>query len=261
LAELRQAGYGLAAISYDPVSVLEDFARRRHITFSLLSDAGSATIKAYGLLNTTVPTANRLQYGIPFPGTLIVNRQGIVTSRTFEPAYQERDTISSALVHLGGRLNRPATRIAAPHLRLVTFATDEIVAPGTHFTLVVDATPERRAHVYAPGVTGYRPIALTVEPQPALVAGQVRYPEPVDYFFAPLNEHVAVYDRPFRIVQDVAIGASRDTEAALEEQSALVIRATLEYQACDDTVCFNPESIPLSWTVRLRRLDRERVKP
>ena len=31
--------------------ILADFATRRHITFPLLSDVGSATIKAFGILN------------------------------------------------------------------------------------------------------------------------------------------------------------------------------------------------------------------
>jgi peroxiredoxin len=96
LTEIRKAGMGLAAISYDPVPVLADFSARRGITFPLLSDPASATIKRYGLLNTTIDPTNAL-YGYPFPGTFIVDRQGVVTSRVFEEAYQERDTVSSIL--------------------------------------------------------------------------------------------------------------------------------------------------------------------
>src|SRR5258707_646731 len=76
---------GLAAISYDPVSVLADFSARRGVTFPLLSDPGSETIKRYGILNTTVDTKNAL-YGYPFPGTFIVDGKGVVTSRFFEDA-------------------------------------------------------------------------------------------------------------------------------------------------------------------------------
>ena len=174
------------------MSVLADFAERRRITFPLLSDVGSATIKAYGLLNTTVPASNRQQYGIPFPGTLIVNRQSVVTSRTFESEYQERDTISSVMLKLGTRVDIPAMSVAAPHLRILTFTTDHVVAPGTHSSIVVDA--------------------------------------------------------------------SRGAETALADKRELVINATLDYQACDDKVCFNPQSVPLSWTVQVKALDRERVK-
>lgn len=250
----------MIAISYDPVSVLADFARRRGISFPLLSDAGSATIKAYGLLNTTVAPTNQLQYGIPFPGTFFLDRNAIVTSRVFEAAYQERDTISSVMMRQGKKLETTATKVSAPHLDLITFTTDAIVAPGTHFSLVLDVTPARRVHVYAPGANGYQAIALTIVPQPGLVARAAQFPKPTDYFFKPLNEHVNVFDKPFRIIQDVMIDASRESEAMLKDRAQLTIEARLDYQACDDTICFNPQSVPLSWTLGLKPLDRERSR-
>ncbi len=239
---------------------LADFAARRGIAFPLLSDAGSATIKRYGLLNTTVDPTNST-YGIPFPGTFIVDPRGVVTSRFFEAAYQERDTFSSVMVRLGGQIDAPATRVSAPHLALTTYATDQVAAAGTHFSLVLDVSPEKRVHVYAPGVVGYKPIALTVQPQPGLIVRGAQFPKAEDFFFKPLNEHVAVYQRPFRIVQDVAVDASPQAAAALKDRASLTISAVLEYQACDDKVCFVPQSVPLSWTVALQALDRERVKP
>ena len=98
LADVQKSGYAVAVITYDPVPVLAEFATRRQITFPLLSDAGSAVIKRYGLLNTTVDPANKL-FGYPFPGTFVVDRRGVVTSRFFEDTYQDRNTISSFLIH------------------------------------------------------------------------------------------------------------------------------------------------------------------
>jgi hypothetical protein len=243
------------------VPVLADFSHRRGITFPLLSDQGSVTIKAYGLLNTTVAPTNQLQYGIPFPGMFFLDRNAIVTSRVFETAYQERDTISSVMIRLGKKLETAATKVSAPHLDVIIFTTDPVVAPGTHFSLVLDVTPARRVHVYAPGVAGYKAIALTIVPQPGLVARLAQFPRPTDYFFKPLNEHVNVFDKPFRIIQDVMIDASRDSEALLKDRTGLTVEATLDYQACDDKICFNPQSVPLSWTLGLKPLDRERFRP
>jgi hypothetical protein len=31
----------------------------------------------------------------------------------------------------------------------------------------------------------------------------------------------------------------------------LVINGTLEYQACDEKICYNPASLPLSWKIGL----------
>lgn len=259
-ADLQREGLGIAAVSYDPVPVLAEFSARMKIGFPLLADPGSATIKRYGILNTTLDAANPL-YGIPFPGTFIVDARGVVTSRYFESAYQERDTMSSILVRLGSRLDVPATKVSTPHLEMTSFSTDQVAAAGTHFSLVLDIVPAPRVHVYAPGVAGYKPIALTVRGLPGLVVRAAQFPKPEDYFFAPLNEHVAVYQKPFRLVQDVMIDPSPQGMAALKDASSITITATLDYQACDDKVCFIPQSVPLSWTVSLRPLDRVRVKP
>ena len=260
LRNIQQAGLGLAAISYDPVPVLADFAGRRGITFPLLSDAGSATIKRYGLLNTTVDPTNAL-FGYPFPGTFIVDRQGVVTSRFFEDAYQERDTVSSMLVRLGHRLDVPATKVSGAHLSLVTYATDQVAAQGTHFSVVVDVTPAKGTHVYAPGAAGYIPVALTVQPQAGVIARAATFPKAEDYFFKPLNEHVPVYQHPFRIVQDLVLDPSREGTTALKDLATIAIAGNFVYQACDDNVCFAPQSLPLSWTIGVKPLDRERAKP
>ncbi len=261
LAELKGQGLSVAGVSYDPVAVLADFSRRREITFPLLSDPGSTTIKRYGILNTTVPETNQQTYGIPFPGTFMLNTQGVVTSRFFEQAYQERTTVGSILARLGNNRGVPATKVSSPQVAIASFVTDSIVAPGTHFSIVLDITPAQRVHVYAPGVTGYKPIALSIEAQPGVLLRNVQYPPSEDYHFKPLNEHVQVYQRPFRIVQDVLIDASPQGQTALKERTMLTIKGVLNYQACDDKLCFTPQSVPLTWMVTLRPLDRERTKP
>jgi len=253
---------GLAAISYDPVAVLADFSVRRGVTLPLLSDSGSETIKRFGILNTTVAAKNPL-YGYPFPGTFIVDRQGVVTSRFFEEAYQERDTVSSILVRLGQDVGVRvhATKIAGAHVTVTSYATDEVAAQGTHFSLVLDVTPGPRVHVYAPGARDYRPVAISVEHQPGLVLKAPQYPKSEEYFFKPLKEHVPMYQHPFRIVQDVTLDPSKEGTAALKDVTSLTITGRFDYQACDDTVCFTPQSVPLSWTIGVKPLDRERAKP
>jgi len=259
LREVQKAGMGLVAISYDPVSVLADFSTRRGITFPLLSDVGSATIKRYGILNTTIDPKNEL-YGYPFPGTFIVDRHGVITSRVFEPAYQERTTMSTILVRLGRHVDAPATTFSAAHVDGTSYTTDQVAAPGTHFSLVLDIAPAAHIHVYAPGASGYKPVALRLAPQPGLIVTTTQFPKSEDYFFKPLNEHVPVYQHPFRIVQDVMLDPSKDGSLALKDLSSLTITGSFEYQACDEKVCYVPQSVPLSWTVAVKKLDLERVK-
>ncbi|MEO6214320.1 MAG: hypothetical protein ABIP65_11890, partial [Vicinamibacterales bacterium] len=103
-------------------------------------------------------------------------------------------------------------------------------------------------------------VTLTIQPQPGVVMKAAQFPKSEDYFFKPLKEHIPVYQRPFRIVQDVTIDPTRAGSAALKGVTTLSVTGTFLYQACDDKVCFIPQSVPLSWTIGIKSLDRERGK-
>ena len=259
LSQLTTQGLGVAVITYDSPAVMADFARRRGITFPLLSDPGSETIKAYGILNTTVAADNN-NYGIPFPGTLVIDRDGRVTQRFFEEAFQERQTVSTILLALGsGGTPTTATRVETEHLDVTTYLSDEVVAPGHLFSLVFDVTPADGLHVYAPGASDYRVIRFTMDPSPVVRTRPMEYPESEIYFFEPLDERVPVFQEPFRLVHTMSVSAARDIRSALEGVESITISGTLEYQACDDLVCYNPQSVPVSHDISLRQLDTERT--
>ena len=76
LDKLHKRGLGVAALSYDSVAVLKNFSERKGITYPLLSDTHSKVIRSYGLLNESVGK-NTPQYGIPYPGTFILDKSGV----------------------------------------------------------------------------------------------------------------------------------------------------------------------------------------
>jgi hypothetical protein len=131
----------------------------------------------------------------------------------------------------------------------------------SRFALVLDITPHRGMHVYAPGATGYRVVTLIIEPQPILRAHPLEYPPSEIYYFEPLDERVPVYQRRFTLVQEIVLEETPQARAARRGKQSLRITGSLEYQACDDRICYNPESIPLSWTVTLRQSSVSSLQP
>jgi peroxiredoxin len=282
MKELQDKGLGLAGISYDSPEILAAFSQQRGITFPLLSDAGSATIKAYGILNpaadwalgpdkddpavaaevrkyVSVVGANARMDGMAFPGTFMLDRQGRVTSRFFEDFYIDRNTVSSVMLRLGaGTAPVAATKISTGQIDITTFPSDTAVAPGNRFSLAFDVSPHSGMHVYAPGASGYRPISVTIAPQPFVQVRTLQYPQSEIFFFMPLNERVPVFQKPFRLVQEVLLEGTPQAQAALQGKESLTIAGSVDYQACDDKVCFNPASVPVTWTLTLRPLVRER---
>jgi peroxiredoxin len=273
--ELRKNGIGVASISYDSQETLAGFAARNKITFPLLSDVGSATIRRYGIVNTVVEealgpngkdpavladlsmyvTANQIaerHRGIPFPGSFVVDRQGRVTSRFFEDYYWERNTVSNIMLRTG-TTGTPvqATQASTQHLDVTAYPSDASVGPGTRFSLALDITPKPGMHVYAPGAHQYRVISLNIEPQSGIRTTPLRYPASEIYHFVPLNERVPVYQKPFTLSMDVVRENTPEARKAMTGMNELVVNGTLEYQACDDKICYNPVSLPLSWKVGL----------
>lgn len=254
--DLQKRGIGLAAISYDSSATLKAFAEQRGITFPLLSDTGSETIRRYDILNTE---ATGRAAGIPYPGTFVLDAQGVVVTRSFEERYQERASVASLAARGAGTpVTAPASdKAETPHLTLTTSASDRAVAPGTRVSLLIDITPKPKMHVYAPEQTEYIPISVSLKPDDAFRAHAPEFPASEKYFFEPLQETQLVYGTPFRIVQDVTIAvtpAMRDRARAAG--GTLTIAGTLRYQACDDKVCYVPREVPLSWRLSLRPLER-----
>jgi hypothetical protein len=145
------------------------------------------------------------------------------------------------------------TRIDTPHLRIDTYATGQVVSPGSVFSLVFEITPRQGIHVYAPGEHTYKIVRVMLEPNPRLVVHPLEYPASEIYEFVPLKERVPVFQKPFRLAQRVEVSTAPEYRAVLAQTNRMTIRGTLDYQACDDRICYPPRSIPVSYSVRLRR--------
>lgn len=243
----------MAAISYDSVETLKAFADKHQITFPLLSDQGSKVIDAWGLRNRE---ATGRTEGIPHPGTFMIDRAGTILSRAFEQPYQERRSATSLLAALTGTQPGQATTIRAGQATFELRTSDAIAAVGHRVTLMTKVIPGPKMHVYAPGQKGYIPIALSLTPDPAFKVHPLRFPESTTYYYAPLKETVRVYSSPFTLSQEVTIALSRDVTTRAEAGEVLTIKGEIEYQACDDKVCYRPETVPVEWKVTLSPIIR-----
>jgi DsbC/DsbD-like thiol-disulfide interchange protein len=132
------------------------------------------------------------------------------------------------------------------HAAISTAPAALTAAPGGKVALFVDMTPNPGVHVYAPGAKDYIAVKVTLKPQADLKAGKITYPKSEMLFFAPLNETVPVYQKAFRLEQEVTLAKS------VKAGSTVTVAGTLDFQACDDKVCFVPESVPVSWTVTVK---------
>jgi DsbC/DsbD-like thiol-disulfide interchange protein len=132
------------------------------------------------------------------------------------------------------------TQVSTDHLR-IRYAHELVRKTDGAVSFILEIEPRPGMHVYAPGADDYRIISLEIDEQSALQLRPPQYPASEIYHFLPLNEKIPVYQKPFAL--------SIDAEAQ-KPRKPLGVTGRLEYQACDDKVCFAPVSVPLAWTVR-----------
>ena len=76
---------------------------------------------------------------------------------------------------------------------------------------------------------------------------------------AAIKEIVPVYEEKFRLTQDIVLASESILKPILDGDKVLKVRGKLRYQACDDKICYLPQSAPLEFTLKLEPLDRQRV--
>ena len=248
-----------AAISYDSPAILEDFAKRHRIDFPLLADPTSQIIRSFNVLNTE---AKGMTKGVAYPGFFYIDESGVVREKYFEAKYTDRFTANNVIGKLFPELTEEVSQnVEAPHLRLTLTQSDRAVAPGSRVTLAAEIKLPPDAHVYSPGVKGYKPIQLVLEPVSEIELSQATYPNSTDLYLEAIRERVPVFEGKFRITQDVTVTPSKTRDVARSLVSAkktISISGELKYQVCDKTVCYPPTSVAVKWQLHVLPLDLKR---
>jgi hypothetical protein len=224
----------------------------------MLADPESKTIQAYGVLNQE---ATGMQKGFARPGYFFIGTEGVIREKSFEAKYRERLTGNSIVSKLYPELGQEVKEtMQAPHLQLAVEQSDAVGVPGTRITLAAEVRLPPDVHVYAPGVQGYKPVALVIEPIPQLELKPAVYPPPKILYLPAINERVPVFEGTFRISQDVKVNSGSEFWGSVgKDGKILTIMAKLEYQACDKTTCYVPTSVPVQWQLQVFPLDRTRA--
>jgi hypothetical protein len=260
-SRFREHGIGLVAVSYDSQAILREFSDRHGITYPLLADPESTLIKRFGLLNGE---ATNFMKGMAFPGYVYISRDGRVRQTFFEQNYRERYTANNVIGKLFPELAESDARtLAAPHISLRLLQSDSLVGPGNRVALTVQITLPKDVHVYAPGAQGYKPVVLQLDATSEFKIGPAHYPPSRILFLPALNEKAPVFSGTFRITREATISAApeliRSLRASGGREREMEVRGTLFYQACDDTKCFLPEKVPVSWQFTGIPLDTNRA--
>jgi DsbC/DsbD-like thiol-disulfide interchange protein len=88
-------------------------------------------------------------------------------------------------------------------------------------------------------------VSLRLDPEADVTVQAARLPAGQPLLFPATGETQLVYSKPFRIELPITVARAR-------KAGPLPIAGTLEYQACDDTVCYVARKVALKWTLSVR---------
>jgi hypothetical protein len=98
------------------------------------------------------------------------------------------------------------------------------------------------------------PTALKIEPATDIVIGKTTYPDGQDmsFAFAP-DEKLNVYTGDFKI--DLSVHPLH-----FMEPGKYAIHGSLKYQACDNTACYPPKTLPVTFDVKVGQAPKAHAK-
>ena len=136
-----------------------------------------------------------------------------------------------------------AAQLRRVPVELATLVESDRVRAGSTVRAALQVTLPEGLHVQSnkPRDPSLIPTELALEPPTGVRGVEVVFPEAVDFPQEGLPEPLLVFDREFTIGVQMAVAADL-------APGPHAVSFTLRYQACDDKVCFAPNSATGEWT-------------
>lgn len=196
--------------------------------------------QAFEKLGLGVAERKELSGQLAACGWFILSPKRIITASYFEPG--ECYTSAAILVHRFQWTPPDTAQVEGKQLTASVGASNSSVAQGERVALTIDIELEPDMHVYAPGVDGYIPIDWKMESSGAAGVHAPEFPKPEKLYLKAIDETVPAYRDHFRLIRDITISHGASGPVTLD--------GALRYQACDDRVCYIPQTLRLHWTFR-----------
>ena len=242
------------------MSTLHRFAEAHGITYPLLADEGSVAITELGLLNVTVeeerkaynrPMEDRHR-GIPYPGSFLLDEDGVVVGKRFEDSHRVRPTANTLMSQFFGEGEEAPEGLmqsASPGVQIAAWLDSSVLAANQLQNVHIRFQLDEGVHLYTePVPSGFRAVDVQLAGDDRIHVEET----------APLIGHefsIAGLDEDFFVVEDTVdmsipffLLTNRDT--AGDGSRAVPLQVIVSYQACTADDCYLPERVELALDLR-----------
>jgi hypothetical protein len=283
---LRQAGLGLAAISYDSTGVLSDFSRRKSIAFPLLSDHESEVIRAYGVADRHYKKGMGLDvdrkvvytdsfgkvpvFGLSYPAVFVLGRDRRIKWRFVSEGPELRLSGAAILEEaVGGIADESRTPVPSRNIQVTATATNTFVGLGNRIRISVELKIPKGFHVYSPQAgSEYKGVSWQMDRTECLEVEEPVYPKPEWKLMKSTGENLPVYEDTLRISRAISVKPgylAADPSVyklfchlCLDAASRIKASGALKFQACDEQRCYPPQTVLPQWRFQFIPPDLER---
>ena len=227
----------------------------------MLADEDSAVIERFGILNTLVDPDDDL-YGIPFPGSYLVDQDGTVLAKHFNQHYRVRETAAALL---RGDLDAPFDDSGFPAARspadsggavTVTLGAADL-KPYQRGEFLVQIDLGDGLHVYGPDAPdGYVATDVRVSGPEGFDVEPALFPSTRPFRVDGIDEQFEVLDGEIRI----AVPFVYAVEGA-EPGSTVPVDIEVRYQACNEHECLLPRTERVHMDLTLGALNHRAARP
>lgn len=219
----------------------------------MLADPESKVIEAFDLRNPDPEPGSRVD-GMAYPGSYIVDANGVVQEKFFAESHRQRVTADTMLMSVYGVSTAGGQKLEVdvpPQFKLFAYPSEEEISPGNSFALMAEFELYDKVHLYGKG-SDYTAVNIVLDDNPMLESNDLKLPEPEIMYLEVIDESVPVYRGEMNIVRGVTLSPNFSGDS-------IEVSAKLEYQTCDDEYCFQPSSLPITFNLKVIAHDRERV--
>lgn len=248
--KLERAGMKLYAISYDDVDALAAFAEAQSIDYTMLSDANSEVIRSLGILNTNVAPHEVPFYGIPFPGTYVIDEDGRVVAKFFPRHITLRESVETFIDAAAGKItiaDDEPQQVADDHddVRVsVAFHGGDALRTGLQRRIVARFDLPEGVHIYGePVPDGMVATTVDVSGPDGLVVEAPILPPTEPFEIKGMGAKLDVWSGVVDIVVPVWAESKLAPFSVPDgETPTATIDVRVRYQACDDYACRLPRT-------------------
>jgi hypothetical protein len=283
---LRSAGLALAAVSYDSSGVLGEFAKRKSITFPLLSDHESEVIRAYGVADRRYRKGMQLDvdkeqvyvssfryvpvFGLSYPAVFVLARDHRVQWRFVSEGSELRLTGAAILEEaVGGIADENRTPVPSGNIHVTATATNTSVGLGNRLRIAIELKIPKGFHVYSPEVgSGYKGVSWQMDPTDCLEMGEAEYPKAEWKLMKSTGETLPIYENTLRISREIIVKPMLKASdpslfklfchVCVDPSSRIKASGALRFQACDEQRCYPPQTVQAQWKFQFSPPDRQR---